>query len=152
MRSNLLERWKFALTNLAIGAAVAGVGYVGLGWDAVSVLLIAGVMGVQAWWVSPLRPGRHVGHATAQAEADEGDVIVYWRPGCRYCSQLKRDLGTTSDDVIWVNVLRDAEAVEHVARHRGGDVVVPTVVTGAGRHLPADPETIRAHVAEHPAA
>jgi hypothetical protein len=45
------------------------------GWGALVFFLVL------AWWSWPLRTGRHISHADAQAGAGDDDVIVYWRPG-----------------------------------------------------------------------
>jgi ABC-type microcin C transport system permease subunit YejB len=47
------------------------------GFAVVLLVLFAGI----AWWSWPGRQGSHVAHAAAQAEADDDDVVVYWRPG-----------------------------------------------------------------------
>ena len=38
-------------------------------------------LGLLLWWTRPSRGGPHISHATAQAAAGDGDVILYWRPG-----------------------------------------------------------------------
>ena len=57
-------------------------------------------------------------------------VTVYWRPGCPYCSKLRRELRliglVTSEVNIWANPL----AAAIVRSFAGGNETVPTVVVG----------------------
>ena len=48
-----------------------------------TILLAAVVVSfvVLVWWTQPGRGGPHISHAAAQAAAQAGDVIIYWRPG-----------------------------------------------------------------------
>ena len=41
-------------------------------------------------------------------------------------------LGSTKDDVAWVNIWQDPDAAAYVTTHRDGNETVPTAVTGAG--------------------
>lgn len=127
---------------LAVGVYMAVV--VDLHPLAVAVVLV--LMGGYAWWVSPLRRGRHTGHVQAHERAADDDVIAYWKPGCRYCSRLMRGLGDRIDQVIWVNTNVDNEAAAYVASLNAGNVLTPTVVTGAGRQIEATPDAVTEHV------
>lgn len=91
--------------------------------------------------------GAHVSHAAAQAAAGDGDVILYWRPGCTHCDRLKLGLGRARHDVTWVDVCRDSDAAAFVATHHEGSQSVPTAVTGAGEMINATPASIKAHLA-----
>ena len=106
------------------------------------VLLGVG-LGVLRWWTRPSRGGAHISHAAARAAAGDGDVVVYWRPGCRRCDRLKRGLGSARHEVTWVNILKDSEAAEFVATYRNGNQTVPTAVTGAGEMIDATPAAIK---------
>lgn len=71
---------------------------------------------------------------TERTEHREGVVTVYWRPGCGFCSMLRRslrDAGVELDEHdIWQDE-DDAAFVRSVAR---GNETVPTVVV-AGQVL-----------------
>lgn len=147
MLRDRIERWTPAVALLFAGAVLV--------WDAVQgeglspaavvglVVLLAG-----GWWVSPVHRGRHVPHASAEAEAGDDDLIVYWKPGCQYCIRLLARLDRSERDrVRWVNVWQDEDAAQFVADHNDGNVLTPTVMTGAGRRLPMTAEAVRSHLA-----
>lgn len=75
--------------------------------------------------------------------AGPDDLIVYWRPGCIYCDRLERALRSLEETVIKVDVRKDSEAAEFVASLRGGDVVVPTVVTRTAGMVAPEARAIR---------
>lgn len=152
MRRDRIERWIPALTLLVVGAVLAwdAIGGAGSRWVAAVglALLLAG-----GWWLSPLHRGRHVPHASAQAESGDDDLIVYWKPGCTYCIRLLATLHRSERDQIrWVNVWQDDDAAQFVADHNDGDVLTPTVMTGTGRRLPMTAEAIRSHLADQRAS
>lgn len=113
-----------------------------------SILLAVLVMlgGLLFWWTRPGRGGLHVSHAEARVAAGDGDVIVYWRPGCIFCDRLKLGLGDTLEEVSWVNIALDPDGAEFVASRHGGNENVPTAVTGAGELIEATPAAIRAQL------
>ncbi len=111
------------------------------------LLALAVLLVLLLWWTQPSRGGPHVGHAAAQAAAGDGDVIVYWTPGCVFCDRLKVGLGKDRNTVSWVNILRDPEAAEFVAGLHHGDETVPTAITGGGEVIKATPTEIRTHLA-----
>lgn len=98
---------------------------------------IAGIIGVVGlvlvWWVSPLRassiinPSSTTTHREAQNMSNQS-VIVYWRPGCGFCSRLRSTLGKHADQAQWVNIWEDKEAAAFVRSVNDGNEVVPTVV------------------------
>ena len=57
-------------------------------------------------------------------------IHFYWRPGCPFCSMLRRGLDrrgiTTVDHDIW----QDPAAAAVVRSFAGGNETVPTVVVG----------------------
>ena len=143
-----LRRWLVPAVTLAAGIMLFADG-LETGSPAVAAALLA-VATALAWWISPLRRGSHVPHQQAQANAAPGDVVVYWRPGCRYCAKLRRGLGPTAGDVTWVNIWADDEAAAFVAGLNDGNETVPTVVDGAGRQLPATAQAIRSRLGAKP--
>jgi mycoredoxin len=97
-------------------------------------VLTAGAVGlalvVLAWWHSPLRGRRSsTPHREAYARnAEDGTVVVYWRPGCLFCSRLRRALGPARSRVLWVNIWADREAAAFLREVNDGAETVPTVL------------------------
>jgi glutaredoxin-like protein len=71
------------------------------------------------------RGGRRVG-----AIIGDVDVTVYWRPGCGFCSSLRRDLERRGVDAMWVNIWEDDSARAFVRSVAAGNETVPTVMVG----------------------
>ncbi|SED51977.1 glutaredoxin domain-containing protein [Ruania alba] len=98
-----------------------------------------------AWWSYPNR-GATTTHAEVTA-LDEGDprrrVIIYWRPGCMYCSRLRRRLGSARRSATWVNIWADDEAAAFVRSVNQGNETVPTVVLEGEAHTNPPPELVR---------
>lgn len=63
--------------------------------------------------------------------AEPGDVVLYWRPGCPYCSRLRRDLDSIGLPVRAVDIWQDPTAAARVRSIAGGNETVPTVVVGS---------------------
>jgi mycoredoxin len=61
---------------------------------------------------------------------DKTGVTVYWRPGCPYCSRLRRGLRQVGLPVTEVNIWEDPEAASVVRAAAHGNETVPTVVIG----------------------
>lgn len=57
-------------------------------------------------------------------------VEVLWRPGCPYCSALRRDLNRRGVPARWRNIWEDGRAQELVRAANNGNETVPTVVVG----------------------
>lgn len=57
-------------------------------------------------------------------------VVLYWRPGCRYCSALRRRLRRLGVRTTEVNIWTDPGAAAVVRGVAGGNETVPTVVIG----------------------
>lgn len=57
-------------------------------------------------------------------------VTFYWRPGCGFCSSLKRALARSQVDLDERNIWEDEEAASFVRSVAGGNETVPTVVVG----------------------
>lgn len=56
---------------------------------------------------------------------------VFWRPGCPFCRELRRDLGRRGIEARWLNIWSDGEARGFVREVNGGNETVPTVRVGA---------------------
>ncbi len=141
------RRWTVVAT-VVIGSTVAIIGYVtGLVVSAAIFLLLQGLsLGLLLWFTRTSTDHSDLTHAAAQAAAGDGDVIIYWMPGCIFCDLLKRTLGSARQDVTWVNILQDAEAAAFVATYHDGNETVPTAVTGAGKMIDATPTAIKAQL------
>jgi mycoredoxin len=101
-----------------------------------------------AWWQSPLRGRREsTPHRDAQTRhAEDGTVVVYWRPGCVFCSRLRRALGSARSRVLWVNIWADEEAAGYLREVNGGAETVPTVLLPAGVRTNPPPREVLAAV------
>lgn len=152
--SETFDRWKPALTNAGSAAALAVVGRMAEGRLSLPIIAAVAFALGWAWWVSPLRRATpHVPHAQALREASRRDLVVYWRPGCSYCIRLWRALDDdVRDRITWVNVMADRDGAHYIRQFHDGDMVTPTVVTGAGREVPATAASIGARMARPPAA
>ena len=64
---------------------------------------------------------------------DRSEVTVYWRPGCPYCSRLRRDLHKLGLPVTEVNIWDDPTAAAMVRSAANGNETVPPVVVGSTR-------------------
>lgn len=56
---------------------------------------------------------------------------VFWRPGCPYCSALRRDLARRGVRSRWRNIWDDEEAWRFVRGANAGNETVPTVRVGS---------------------
>lgn len=119
-------------TSIAILALFMLASAVWLGRTNVSAGVFGGVVGlalvgVFAWW--SLRRGRHVPWRTAEQSLAPGHAVVLWKPGCRYCERLLRQL-RKDPRITWVNVWRDAEANARLCALNDGNEYTPTVLVG----------------------
>lgn len=57
-------------------------------------------------------------------------IDVYWRPGCPYCTNLRRALERRHVPVRWHNIWADAADLARVRAATGGVDTVPTVFVG----------------------
>lgn len=67
---------------------------------------------------------------TIQPEAPHVVADVYWRPGCPYCSALRRDLSRRGVPSRWHDIWQDADARDFVRSANHGNETVPTVRVG----------------------
>lgn len=136
MRSRVL----WLLTVLLLAATVWFVGDGGRWW---LQLLLALVVVYYAWWCYPRRgAGRRTGTPTEGHEP----VVIYWRPGCLYCSALRRSLGRTGRAATWVNIWTDEDAAAYVRAVNGGNETVPTVLIDGVAHTNPPADQVRARL------
>lgn len=66
----------------------------------------------------------------AQVDAASSLTIVYWRPGCGFCTRLLRDLSELGLGHQRVNIHEDSAGAVFVRGVAGGNETVPTVRVG----------------------
>lgn len=59
------------------------------------------------------------------------EIRFYWRPGCWFCSNLRRKLESSGVQYRAINIWEDPEAAAQVRAAAGGDETVPTVLVGS---------------------
>jgi mycoredoxin len=57
-------------------------------------------------------------------------VHYYWRPGCPFCTMLRRGLDKTGIRTVDHDIWDDPDAAAVVRSHANGNETVPTVVIG----------------------
>lgn len=76
-------------------------------------------------------------------------IDLYWRPGCGFCSMLRRGLAKRGIDTVDHNIWDSAADADIVRQHSRGNETVPTVViAGIGLVNPTVGQ-VEALVAEH---
>ncbi len=58
------------------------------------------------------------------------EITLYWRPGCGFCSSLRRGLDRLGIEHTDINIWDDPEDAAVVRQHANGNETVPTVVVG----------------------
>ncbi|MGB7817646.1 MAG: glutaredoxin domain-containing protein [Ornithinibacter sp.] len=87
--------------------------------------------------------GRPARGTYADVVAGDGSgVVVYWRPGCPFCSRLRFAVRKDRDRITWVNIWEDDDARLFVASLNGGNETVPTVVIDGVPHTNPDPSVV----------
>lgn len=67
---------------------------------------------------------------TDPAAAPSPDVVVYWRPGCPFCSMLRTGLHRHGVPFREVDIWADPDAAAFVRSVARGNETVPTVTVG----------------------
>ncbi len=67
----------------------------------------------------------------AQATSGSDEIVVYWRPGCGFCSSLMSQLDRAEVPHRLVNIWDDPDAAATVRSIANGNETVPTVQIGA---------------------
>src|SRR5699024_11109439 len=119
--------WLRPAVLLVGGLLLAGVLVLADQWIGAAALALFSVF--MAYWTSPLRAGDHTPLATAQAQRTVGTAIVLWAPGDPLSSRLQVAFRSPREDVVWVNVHRDAQAQQLLDQH-GGTESLPLVLVG----------------------
>jgi mycoredoxin len=58
------------------------------------------------------------------------EIVLYWRPGCPWCSSLRRGLRRAGLATTEVDIWQDPDAASRVRAATGGHETVPTVMIG----------------------
>ncbi|GMA40407.1 glutaredoxin domain-containing protein [Mobilicoccus caccae] len=118
---------------------------------AVVALVLCGCL---ALMVAPKRRPQTARHWEAQAQlVRDGRVIIYWRPGCVFCTRLRMRLGSLRSQATWVDIWSDPEAAAFVRDINGGAETVPTVILPDGEACTnPDPVLVRSHLSMAQAA
>ena len=97
------------------------------------------------WWGYPRRGAgtRRAEGSTSEGAPDDESVVIYWRPGCVYCSALRRRLGRTGRAATWVNIWTDEAAAAYVRSVNNGNETVPTVVIDGEAHTNPPANVVR---------
>jgi len=83
----------------------------------------------------------------------DAPIVVYWRPGCGFCSSLERGLHRTGVPYERVNIWDEPAAAAFVRSVANGNEVVPTVRIGNVALVnPSPAEVLRTARSEVPAA
>jgi mycoredoxin len=76
---------------------------------------------------------------------DTSPVIVYWRPGCPYCTGLRRRLRQLGVRTTEINIWDDPAGAAAVRGYADGNETVPTVViAGTAMVNPTGPDVLAA--------
>lgn len=65
-----------------------------------------------------------------EAQAEDQEIVVFWRPACGFCSRLRRRLDGAGVAHRLVNIWEDPEGAATVRSVADGNETVPTVVIG----------------------
>jgi len=63
-------------------------------------------------------------------KSNPGGIVVYWRPGCFFCSSLRRQLERHGVEYQLVNIWDDPAGAPYVRSVARGHETVPTVSVG----------------------
>ena len=140
-------RWWNAAAYLG-GGALLGAALLLLGWYLPAALALV-AFGVLAWTAVPRPAPAAPHHWDAQERlVRDGCVIVYWRPGCFFCTRLRLRLGALADEATWVDIWADPAAAAFVRDVNDGAETVPTVILPDGEACTnPDPALVRGHLA-----
>lgn len=76
-------------------------------------------------------------------------IHLYWRPGCGFCSVLRRGLERAGIETVDHNIWDDPDDAAIVRRHANGDETVPTVVVGEVGLVNPSVRQLAAHLERH---
>ena len=100
-------------------------------------------------WTFPWRGRGGTSHAELNrlpADDPARAVVIYWRPGCPYCTALRRRLGHQGRSATWINIWTDEDAAACVRSVNSGNETVPTVVIDGVAHTNPPADLVRPHL------
>lgn len=74
-------------------------------------------------------------------------IDLYWRPGCGFCSSLRRQLDALGIERVEHDIWDDPAAAAIVREHANGNETVPTVVVGDVGLVNPSASQLAAHLA-----
>ena len=77
------------------------------------------------------------------------EIRVYWRPGCGYCSRLRRQLDAAAVPYQAIDIWEDDEAAAFVRSVARGNETVPTVAVGPVAMVNPSLDRVLEAMAEH---
>lgn len=77
------------------------------------------------------------------------EIVVYWRPGCMFCSSLRRRLDKQKVPHVLVNIWDDPNGAATVRSLAGGNETVPTVTVGPAAMVNPSLQQILAAASTH---
>jgi len=86
---------------------------------------------------------------TPRTEGVIEGVIVFWRPGCGFCSSLLYQLERSGLPLYQVNIWEDATAAATVRSIANGNETVPCVVVGDVAMVNPSASQVMAAVTDH---
>ena len=82
-------------------------------------------------------------------EPASAQIDLYWRPGCGFCSSLRRRLDKLGIEREEHNIWDDPDKAAIVREHANGNETVPTVVVDGVAMVNPSLAQLAAHLAEH---
>ena len=76
-------------------------------------------------------------------------VHFYWRPGCGFCSMLRRGLDRAGIETVDHNIWDDPDHAATVRHHANGNETVPTIVVGDVGMVNPSARQVGEHLASH---
>ena len=76
-------------------------------------------------------------------------IDLYWRPGCGFCTALRRQLDAIGIERTEHNIWDDPAHAAVVRQHANGNETVPTVVVGDTGMVNPSAKELVSHLAEH---
>lgn len=87
--------------------------------------------------------------ATSETSAAPQRIDLYWRPGCGFCSSLRRGLDKIGLERLEHNIWDDPNSAATVRRYANGNETVPTVVVGDHGLVNPSAKQLIGFLAEH---
>ncbi len=83
------------------------------------------------------------------ASSTPEQIDLYWRPGCGFCSMLRRNLDKLGIERVEHNIWDDPADAEIVRLHANGNETVPTVVVGDTGLVNPSAAELALHLTQH---